>query len=342
MLAAAMIVTGMFAAAPTALRRINAMAMLPLEARPIQLNLKDLELPAPPPPDPEPPKRLIDPGAPTDAPPQDSDLISSQASRAQDMSDQQGDPNRAAVDEVDEFDQLGANATPPAPELKPVPPVEQEPPAPLAEPAPETMETAPETTEPPPADEPKPETQAPAEPEPKAEQVAAAAPPAPPKEEPAGQKPPVEKPAPEAPASERFKVAQATPPPRIQTQELRAEKGREGGGAMDEGVTSFAANKHALGEYMLAVRRRVERSWRTALHLRYTGASRTDAIIHCVIRPDGTIESVSIVDAGSSLTYAVLCREAVENAGPFEPFPFDVPEIYRTENLEINWKFSYL
>ena len=49
-----------------------------------------------------------------------------------------------------------------------------------------------------------------------------------------------------------------------------------------------------------------------------------------------------MVEPGSSLTYAVLCRQAVEMAAPFGPFPFDVPEIYRNHNLEITWKFSYL
>ena len=149
---------------------------------------------------------------------------------------------------------------------------------------------------------------------------------------------------PSEPKPESFKVAQAQPaaPMQMPTQELRTEKGREGGGAEEKGVTSFAANQHALGDYMLKVRNRVEREWRTALNLKYGGASRTDAVIHCVIRPDGTIESVSIVDAGKSMTYAVLCRDAVKKAGPFGPFPFDVPEVYRTENLEINWKFSYM
>ncbi len=343
MLAAVGIVAGMFVSAPSVLRRIDAIAMLPPPERPIQLDLRDLEpAPAPEPePEPEPVKRLIDAGAPTDEPVQETDLISSQASRAQDLSDAEGDPNRPAAQEVDDFDQLAAATpapSPPAPEVTPPMPEEspavQEP----AEPTPPPVEEKP-AVEPAPAVE-ETGTSAPELPEPAKNEEAAKPKP----EEKKVEEVVAEKPAESKPAPEPFKVAQATPPPPapIPMQELHSEKGRKGGGAEHSGNTSFEANKHALGEYMLGVRNRVERSWRTALHLRYSGSSRTDAVIHCVIRPDGTIESVSIVDAGESLTYAVLCREAVEAAGPFAPFPFDVPEIYRTDNLEINWRFSYL
>ncbi len=336
MAAAAAIVAGLLASAPSLLRHIDAIALVAPVERVIRLDLRDLE----PPPPPEPVKRLVDPGAPADVTGQDTDLISSAASRAQDTSDQQGDPERPAAQQIDDFDQLGANASPPAP-----PAPEMTPPAAQKEPVPEeaAAESAPLPAEPKPVAEPEPVAKNAGKPAPEQSEPARRdatpefAPPEKSAQEIAARE--VTKPRPEL---EPFKVAQATPPPPIPTQELRAEKGREGGGAETSGFTSFEANKHALGEYMLGVRNRVERQWRTALHLRYAGASRTDAVIHCVIRPDGTIESVSIVDAGGSLTYAVMCREAVEMAGPFGPFPFDVPEIFRTDNLEINWKFSYL
>jgi len=344
--AAATLVSGIILSAPTVLQRIDAITFVPMPERVIQLDLRKLE-PRPAEPKAEPVKRLVEAGAPTDAVAQDTDLISSQASRAQDMSEAAGDPNRPAAKEIDDFDQLGQNATPPAPEApEPTPPAST--PSPTPVPAPEEAEAMESPPTPSPA-----ETKPLAAPEPVKTESGKAAPKlsesAQSKEpsesesaEPTAKESVAEKPAEVKPAPEPFKVAQATPPPRIPTQELRAEKGREGGGAEDSGFTSFEANKHALGEYMLGVRKRVERQWRSALHLRYVGASRTEAVIHCVIRPDGTIESASIVDAGTSLTYAVLCREAVEKAGPFGAFPFDVPEIYRNDNLEINWKFSYL
>jgi hypothetical protein len=333
------IVLAALAVMPRALRRIDAVAMAVPAERPVHLDLRRLQ----PQPRRDPPKRLVDAGAAAEGPVKNTDLISSQASQAQDMSDKKGDPARAAAREVDEFDQLG---TPPPPAPAPVP-------SPSAHTAAETLpaEKAVEAGafEPVAAEQ---EKLPPEQPPLKNEAGAAVAPmtrPAESAEQPApklAEKTPAEtiakKETAPKPVGERFQVAAAQRAPEVPVQELRAEKGREGGGAEKPGFTSFEANKHVLGEYMLKVRDRVEREWRTALHLRYSGVSRAATTIHCVIRPDGTIESVRILEPGDSLTYAVLCRDAVERAGPFGPFPFDVPEIYRTENLEINWKFSYL
>jgi len=356
---ASCIVAASIAATPRVLGAIDLGATVVPEPRPIQLDLRDLQ-PLPPEPleEQEPPKSLIDAGAAAEGPVRETDLISSEDTQAQDMSDAEGDDARPAAEEVDDFDQLGAAASPPAPPSPPQPATEPAQKSPLAEaaaepappePAPPAEETpsgpAPETPEPGVvvADQPAPEPPAPNAKPAVQEPKAAAAP--------KQQAEPTE-PRSEAEQPERFQVAAAPPqapqppaaPPaqRIPVQELRASKGREGGGATNSGFTSFEANKHELGAYMLKVRNAVEREWRTALHLRYSGVSRTEATIKCSIRPDGTLEFVSIVDAGASLTYAVLCREAIEKAGPFEPFPFDVPEIYRNENLEINWRFSYL
>lgn len=363
--AASCIVAGSIASTPRVLGALDFGAIVVPEPRPIQLDLRDLQ---PLPPEPEekkdPPQRLIDAGAPAEAPVRETDLISSQDSQAQDQSDKEGDDARPAADQIDEFDQVGAAPSAPAP--PPTPPQAAAPPAqepPPVEPATETsQEPTPPVAETPSG--PAPETQT-------ARVAVANLPkdePRAPSEKPADAKSSVQEPTPEPKPEgeivenksettqppERFQVAAApqqepqapAPPapaaPQVPVQELRAEKGREGGGATNSGFTSFEANKHALGEYMLKVRNAVEREWRTALHLRYSGVSRTDATIRCSIRPDGSLEFVTITNAGSSLTYAVLCREAIEKAGPFEPFPFDVPEIYRNQNLEINWKFSYM
>ncbi len=280
-------------------------------------------------------RRLIDPGAAAERPVGETDLISSQDSQAQDNSDAEGDPAKPAVDEIDDFDQLG---TPPAMPSEPVavPPPAPEPlltetptqPAPeLAAPVAEPRETGTVLARAEPA-EAQPEPVAPLKSETDLEELT-----------------PVEQTELE-PTPERFKVADAAPPAvpsrPLPVQELRSTRGREDGGATDSGFTSFEATRHELGEYMLLVRKAVEREWRTTLRLRYTGVSRTEALIACSIRPDGTLEYARVVDAGSSLTYAVLCRQAIEQAAPFAPFPFTVPEIYRKDNLEITWKFSYL
>jgi outer membrane biosynthesis protein TonB len=290
------------------------------------------------------PKQLIDAGAEVQGPVAETDLISSRDSQAQDNSDADGDPSKPAVDELDDFDQMpvppsrpseaseSAEASAPAEKTE----VAQEKTAPESETAPQPKPSAP----PPPAL---------AAPAPNGTKLAAAVIPKP------DPKQPAEKPGeakleeltpkePEKePVPERFQVAQATPPaPKMPVQELKSSRGREEGGASNSGFTSFEANRHELGEYMLRVRSLVEREWRSALRIRYTGVSRTEAVIECSIRPDGSLEYARVLDPGVSLTYAVLCRQAIEQAAPFGPFPFDVPEIYRKDNLEITWKFSYL
>ncbi len=301
--------------------------------RPIVLSLNDLNLSDNPPPS------LIETGAAAEGPVEDSDLISNADSQAQDLSDVEGDTDQPYFEETSEFDELGTPPIPPPgqdPEVEPTvaPPLEAAE-RPAERPA-ETEETVQETPTGVPAGS---EgltrvAEAPVKPE-EAEaavELVAAEPVVPEKEE--------TEEAEEEP--ERMQVAKAPEQPTVEAQEMRISRGREGGGADQSGFTSFEATKHVLGDYMLEVRRKVELQWRAGLTLRYAGVSRTESLVECSIRPDGTLEYVRIVETGGSMGYAIICRDAVEKAGPFGPFPFDVPDIYRKENLEIVWKFSYL
>ncbi|MCX5769962.1 MAG: TonB C-terminal domain-containing protein [Candidatus Hydrogenedentes bacterium] len=128
-------------------------------------------------------------------------------------------------------------------------------------------------------------------------------------------------------------------PPLIAPQ---VSRGRVEGGVKRSGLLSFEAMESEIAPYLKVIRQRVERNWRTALHTRYSGTSRTRAVLDCAIAPDGHIIEVAIVEPGDSATFAPLCKQAVENAGPFDPFPFEVPEVYRSKNLEIRWTFSFL
>jgi hypothetical protein len=123
---------------------------------------------------------------------------------------------------------------------------------------------------------------------------------------------------------------------------LGVSKARPGGAAEGKGFIGFEALEHELGPYLKEVRDRVERNWRAALEMRFSGASRTQAVLDCAISPQGKLVRVKIVEPGDSPTFAVLCKQAIEKAAPFSPFPFDVPAIYRSQNLEIRWTFSYL
>ena len=144
------------------------------------------------------------------------------------------------------------------------------------------------------------------------------------------------------PQEQPFEVARAqtlaTPKPVLPGR----PSGRVAGSAKNKGILGFEAVKHELAPYLQEVRNRVERHWYAALQLKYSGASKTKAVLDCVIAPDGRLLAVTIVAPGDSVSYAPLCKEAIEKAGPFPPFPFEVPDAYRSENLEIRWTFSFL
>lgn len=262
----------------------------------------------------EPPKRLIDAAVESPTPPDQTDLIAETDSAASDLSDAPptGDAPRM---EAGEFEQLGRT--------EPVPP--PQPPAASA-----------------PAEEPVPEPDAPAEetPEPAEEPMVVAANP----------KRETVRPM-EAPRAnpQRQQPAPATPPVEPQPPQPSAPVEREArnqtpveGEAVNAGFLGFEAMRHELAPYMKTVRNAVEKRWKIAIHLKYTGTDPVKSVIECAIAPDGRLVFVDIVEPGSNVTHAVLCKKAIEEAGPFPPFPFEVPEMYRNENLRIRWTFSFL
>lgn len=279
-------------------------------------------------------RNIVDPGAPADSRPERAELVSDRNTRAQDMSETNGDPDRPSLDSDHDFEELGAPAAPPvapAPEQAEAPP--PQPPSDEAAPVAEESVVEPE----PPATD----TQAPKE-EPRAPQQSAAQMPEETPAKPQGEPAPAasSKPSPEIP--ERFQLAREAPSLPAPATDGEEARGRKGGGVETEGFTSFEASEHELGAYMLGIRKKVERTWKTALRFRYSGSSATAAVLECAIRPDGTLEYVKIVDPGGSATYAALCKDAVQQAGPFGIFPFPVPDVYRTKNLIVKWKFSFM
>lgn len=264
---------------------------------------------------------------------EETDLISDKNSKASDISDSEGERAAPSMDEQAEFDQQGGVPTEmvaaeEAAESSENPAVEEE------MEVQEEVESAPQPRAGE-VEEPTVETEQPiiltgelseqpeeSEQEPMEEETA-------------------ETPEQEA-LPERFTVAQAETP-KLQFQEnIEVSKGRDDGGAEGHGFMSFEANKHEMGAYMLEVRTLVIRNWKASLLLKYHGVRRTKAVIECSIRPNGELEYVRIKSPGPSYSFAVICREAIRKAAPFPEFPFDVPEMYRNENLKITWNFSYL
>lgn len=260
---------------------------------------------------PERPVRLIESGAPATEPVDpNTDLISEQASKAQDMSDVIGERNAPFVPKAAESDEMRQPG--PAPEPAAPPQEVQAPEAPPAEPSAESA---------PPASSEKDD----------AARAAAQAP----------ASAPAPEVAPQAAEGERIQIAKAEAPQAPQPEQGQT-RGRVDGGVKNKGFLSFEAMESDFAPYLREVRNRVERRWKSLIQLRYSGSSTTKAVVDCAIGPDGKLVSVAVVEPGESASYAGLCKEAIERAGPFPPFPFKVPEVYRNQNLEIRWTFSFL
>jgi hypothetical protein len=272
---------------------------------PIVLNLQQ-EKP------PEARRRLVDTQTPAEEVPQDTDLISDVNSEAMDTQLRPGEDEGPHFETPDEFDTLATTAA-----------VSQEPPEPkpVTEPVEKREAVQEEDTQPIPAPAERPEIPLPAPPPPQAEAE-------------------INPPAPE-PDMERIQVAQAMVPAKPEALDRRA-KGRQKKGVQKQGITNFSAIEDDIAPYLQEVRNRVEREWHGMLLVRYSGTQPTAVTIDCEISADGRLVSVEIRDDPEDRIYASLCKAAVRKAGPFKPFPFVVPDIYRNRNLEIRWTFRYL
>lgn len=264
-------------------------------------------------------RNFVDTAVPATSPVDpDTDLISDRTSKASGLQDSQGDRPGPRLKQSSDVDDLGGRVAPAAT----APP---QPPAPRAESAEPQAEPDAPATSPEPQDETLPEA------------LTALA-----------RTEEAQTPLPEeAPEPARQQMAQAQPQPPMTPAappqpHLGLSKARPDGAAEGKGFVGFEALEHELGPYLKEVRDRVERNWRAALEIRFSGVSRTRAVLDCAISPQGKLVRVKIVESGDSPTFAVLCKQAIEKAAPFPPFPFDVPAIYRTQNLEIRWTFSYL
>lgn len=271
----------------------------------------DLQPESPPEPAPSPQPQFVDVAVPSEAPPQTNDHIAIENSEAMDLALHEAERPAPAL-EQDEFDALPLPAAPPAPP--------QPAPQPAAKPAPNDATEEKLTEKDDAAKVNKPE--APVETK-TTERLTES----------------VEAPsAPEAPEGP-LKIAQAQLMPA-----QRPEKGktRERGGVSKQGQTNFDAIQSEIAPYLKHVRERVEQQWNQMLYTRYSGTSPVKAVIDCAINAQGELVSVNVVGTDQDKLYSALCRDAVQRAGPFGAFPFQVPDIYRGKNLEIRWTFSFL
>lgn len=265
-----------------------------------------LNLQPDPPPQPNPPPRqLVDIVEPAPEPPVPTENIAETHSEAMDLARLE-DPQRGPALEQDDFDALPKAASPdkmPAPAAPPPPPKAEE-----KEPS-NSEEAEMQVKE---IETPLEEVLDPDEADEHADS------------------------APEAP----LRIAQNTPP----APPARPSPGttRERGSRTKQGTTNFDAIQNEIAPYLKQIRQQVERRWNEMLYTRYSGTSPAKAVIDCAINPQGQLVSVSIVGADGDRLYSALCKDAIQRAGPFGPFPFEVPDIYKDKNLEIRWTFNFL
>lgn len=258
------------------------------------------------PPSPRPPRQLVDARTPADTPPEDTNLISDVDSRAADAELQEGDDPGPRFDEESDLDSIAQAPAPPVPMPVPVPPKVAQPVAEEAEEPAEGPELA----------------------------LAQVDPPTPPEATPDA--------VPEDPSEDRVDQPEPESPPLPVAERPAKSEGRVHDAVREEGFANYEAIQDELAAYMKEVRRKVERRWNEALLTRYSGTTPTKAEIDCTIAADGTVLSAAVAGTPDDRVYAALCREAIERAGPFGPFTFEVPDIYRNQNLEIRWTFSFL
>lgn len=266
-------------------------------------------------PEPPPQRQLVDIAEPAEDAPEPTDNIAEQNARASDAELAQGENLGPRPDMEADAEVVGAPALP----AEAAPQSAAPPSAPALEAMSPQAEDTPEATpEPPPVQTaralPLPRPARPGKPQPES---------------------------PEANPSEttpREAVAKAAPaPPRPP----RKSRGKLDNQVNQKGFAGYEALQDELAPYLREVQLRVERRWNEALMTRYQGSSKVRAEVDCVITPDGKV-TATIVDDGGNRLYGALCKNAIEQAGPFPPFPFDVPDIYRSQSLEIRWTFSFL
>jgi hypothetical protein len=119
-------------------------------------------------------------------------------------------------------------------------------------------------------------------------------------------------------------------------------RGRVDGGVLTDGFTGFEALKSDIAPYLKEIRARVEHKWFAAMAFRYKGVSPTTAVVDCAINREGKLVYATIHEEGSVALFARVCKESIQEAAPFPPFSFEVPDIYANKDLEIRWTFSFM
>jgi hypothetical protein len=103
-----------------------------------------------------------------------------------------------------------------------------------------------------------------------------------------------------------------------------------------------AASASAAGRQEAASASAAGRQEAASAVFRYKGVSPTTAVVDCAIDREGKLVYATIHEEGPVALFARVCKESIEEAAPFSPFSFEVPDIYANKDLEIRWTFSFM
>ena len=131
-----------------------------------------------------------------------------------------------------------------------------------------------------------------------------------------------------------------TPPAQDTPHEGRSRDANRG--VEQVGLAGYEAIQDDLAPYLKNMKAQVDLYWKEKLLLHYTGSKPTKVEIDCEIDHNGHLVKVEIVGNPKDKIYAALCKQALVLASPYGPFTFEVPDVYRNQNLEIRWSFNFL
>lgn len=251
-------------------------------------------------------------------------------------------------------------SAPPAPAAEPTPPVQASPPAPPSPPTPPAARPP----------RPKPAAQKrDAPPAPTQRDTAAVQVPAParkterepdraaPEPTPAPPAPPVPEVQPlpkKDPTRERFEVAKAERNLRALEEDAEAESGRptltraeaeQLASARMQGEFSYGATKHFFGDYLLALKERVEQRWIARLVSEYSSVRHSRVVVDFKILASGEVTGLYVSGLEGDPYFKVICVHTIEDATPFPPVPYTevegLPPDLVNKPLNIRFTFEY-
>lgn len=109
----------------------------------------------------------------------------------------------------------------------------------------------------------------------------------------------------------------------------------------DKGDMSIAAREDELAEYLNEMRYKVFKAWFPLISIKAGAMPDSHVVISFIIRPDGAVDEIRVLNAQGSAAFSELCKAAIAQAGPFGPIPVEIPVYVKNRFLRIRFSFDY-